>query len=83
MESVCRTSALEDKAESAGNLVILIQAIGEALPLDALQKLLEVAVPLLKFYFHMGVRQSGAALIGITIKREWTAHDCCFVEERN
>lgn len=43
-----RTTALEEKAEAVQNLVILVQAIGEALPVETLQGVLQVAVPLLK-----------------------------------
>ncbi|ORY82352.1 armadillo-type protein [Leucosporidium creatinivorum] len=62
-----RTAGLEEKHDAVCNLILLTQAIGSSLPLEALQKILEVAHPLLKFYFHMGVRESAAALIAVSV----------------
>lgn len=43
-----KTSALQEKSEAVQNLVILVQAIGKALSVDALKQIMQVAVPLLK-----------------------------------
>ena len=43
-----KTSALQDKSEAVQNLVILTQAIGTALSVEALREIMQVAVPLLK-----------------------------------
>ncbi|KAL8277567.1 hypothetical protein RQP46_009999 [Phenoliferia psychrophenolica] len=63
-----RTSALEEKADACHQLVILVQAISSILPPNALKAVLQVAEPLLKFYFHVGVRESAAALIAVSVQ---------------
>lgn len=70
MSATYSTAGLEEKHEAVGNLILLTQAIGSSLPLDALRRVLEVAHPLLKFYFHMGVRESAAALIAVCVRCE-------------
>lgn len=58
-----RTAGMEDKAEAVENLMILTQALGVSLGIEALQGVLAIALPLLKFYFHVGVREGAAHLI--------------------
>lgn len=52
------------------NLILLTQATGASLPLEFLQKILEVAIPLLKFYLSIEVREASAALIGVVVGGE-------------
>jgi hypothetical protein len=65
-----RTSALEEKHSAVSNLILLTQATGSSLPLEVLQKILEVAIPLLKFYLSIEVREASAALIGVVVAGE-------------
>ncbi|KAK4700385.1 hypothetical protein P7C70_g5863, partial [Phenoliferia sp. Uapishka_3] len=62
-----RTSALEEKADACHQLVILVQAISSILPPAALNEVLQIAHPLLRFYFSVSVRQSAAALIAVSV----------------
>lgn len=43
-----RVSALEEKVEAAENLVLLVQALGTSLPVDQLEHVIAVGLPLLK-----------------------------------
>lgn len=52
------------------NLILLTQATGSSLPTHVLQQILEVAVPLLKFYLSIEVREASAALIGVVVGSE-------------
>ena len=66
--SSSRSASLEEKADGLHNLVMLTQALGASFPLATLQQLLEIALPLLKFVFHLGVRQAAAALLAVVIR---------------
>ena len=61
---------MEEKHSAVSNLILLTQATGASLPVEVLQKILEVAVPLLKFYLSIEVREASAALIGVVVGGE-------------
>ncbi|KAM0788088.1 hypothetical protein ACM66B_001257 [Microbotryomycetes sp. NB124-2] len=63
-----KTSALEEKADAVGNLVLLVQGCREKLPVEALQQVLETGVQSLSFYFDLRVRESAAALVAVSLK---------------
>ncbi|KAK4047556.1 importin subunit beta-3 [Microbotryomycetes sp. JL201] len=63
-----RTAGLEEKADAVGNLVLIVQACREKLPIDALHQVLETGVSLLSFYFDLRVRESAAALVAVALK---------------
>lgn len=63
-----RAGELQAKAEAVSNLVVLVKAMRENMGVEALVRVLDVAIPLLKFYFFIEVREYAAALVDIAIE---------------
>jgi hypothetical protein len=55
-----RISALEEKVEAAENLVLLVQALGTSLPVEQLEKVVSVALPLLTVSHCTGLSSAGS-----------------------
>jgi hypothetical protein len=62
-----KTSILEEKCTAVEMLICYARELGASF-LPYVERSLEIVVPLLKFYFHDGVREATAVLIPLLFK---------------
>jgi hypothetical protein len=77
-----KTSLLEDKCTAVEMLICYAQEMGPAFH-TYVEKVLGVVLPLLKFYFHDGVRYASATVLSLLLKSLTQAQYRNFCLKRN